>query len=179
MILTGHEIKRLHKIGLITIDPFSEANVNPNSYNLTLGDRLTRYMIPVGRKLDPREPCPTFDVDKYDGAWTLYPGVLYLGYTVERAGSDHYVPKIETTSTFARWGLTSHLSAGYGDVGFLGQWTLEITVVHSLILRQGDQICQIEFTQPLGKIDQLYAGRYQYQYGPTASRIHQDHEGRS
>jgi deoxycytidine triphosphate deaminase len=178
MILTGHEIQRLHKTGIITIDPFNEANVNPNSYNLTLGDRLTRYMIPVGRKLDPREPCPTVDVEKYDGGWTLYPGVLYLGHTVERTGSDYYVPMIETRSSFARLGLSSHLSAGFGDLGFCGQFTLELTVVHPLILQPGNTICQLVFMHPLGKIDRLYAGRYQYQYGPTASRIHQDHEGK-
>jgi deoxycytidine triphosphate deaminase len=179
MILTGHEIQVQHKIGHITIDPFDPKNINPNSYNLTLGYRLTRHMIPVGRKLDPREPCHTVDVEKYEGAWTLYPGVLYLGHTVERVGSDHYVPMIETRSSFARLGLSSHLSAGYGDLGFCGQFTLELTVVHPLILRPGDTICQLVFVQPLGKIDQLYEGRYQYQYGPTASRIHQDHEVKS
>ena len=42
MILSGHEIRR-HLGSSIIIDPFDEANLNPNSYNLTLHDELITY----------------------------------------------------------------------------------------------------------------------------------------
>ena len=42
MILSGNEIRR--RLGnAITIDPFNEANLNPNSYNLTLHNELMTY----------------------------------------------------------------------------------------------------------------------------------------
>ena len=42
MILSGNEIRR--RLGnSITIDPFNEANLNPNSYNLTLHNELMTY----------------------------------------------------------------------------------------------------------------------------------------
>ena len=44
MILTGHEIKKKVNEGLITIDPFYEDSVNPNSYNLTLNNKLLVYI---------------------------------------------------------------------------------------------------------------------------------------
>ena len=56
--------------------------------------------------------------------YTAFPGELYLAHTVERAGSAVHVPKIEGKSTLARLGLSIHVTAGYGDVGFVGAWTL-------------------------------------------------------
>ncbi len=42
MILSGHEIRE--QLGAnIVIDPFDEAQLNPNSYNLTLHDELMVY----------------------------------------------------------------------------------------------------------------------------------------
>ena len=42
MILSGHKIRE--QLGQnIIIDPFDEANLNPNSYNLTLHDELMTY----------------------------------------------------------------------------------------------------------------------------------------
>ena len=42
MVLSGHEIQR--QLGKnIVIDPFDEARLNPNSYNLTLHDELMVY----------------------------------------------------------------------------------------------------------------------------------------
>jgi deoxycytidine triphosphate deaminase len=42
-MLTGPEIARQVELGAIQIRPFDPARLNPNSYNLTLGDRLRVY----------------------------------------------------------------------------------------------------------------------------------------
>ena len=39
MILSGHRIRKLLGTSIV-IDPFNEANLNPNSYNLTLHSEL-------------------------------------------------------------------------------------------------------------------------------------------
>ena len=41
--LTGKEIVRQIELGNIKIDPFDASRVNPNSYNLRLGDTLKVY----------------------------------------------------------------------------------------------------------------------------------------
>ena len=39
------------------------------------------------------------------------------------------MPKLEGRSSIGRLGLFIHVTAGYGDVGFKGYWTLEIVAV--------------------------------------------------
>ena len=42
MILTGSKIIAAQEAGDIVLEPFSMLNVNPNSYNYSLGDKLLR-----------------------------------------------------------------------------------------------------------------------------------------
>ena len=43
MMLTGPEIVKEHFAGNISIEPFNLLQVNPNSYNLKLGNKLLVY----------------------------------------------------------------------------------------------------------------------------------------
>ena len=52
MVLSGQEIQRQLGANII-IDPFDEARLNPNSYNLTLHDELMVYEEVI---LDMRRP---------------------------------------------------------------------------------------------------------------------------
>ena len=56
----------------------------------------------------------------------LEPGKLYLGRTVEYTKTDKFVPMLEGRSSIGRLGLFIHVTAGFGDIGFSGFWTLEI-----------------------------------------------------
>ena len=103
------------------------------------------------------------------GLW-LYLGVLYLGATVEYTESNKLVPAIEGRSSLARMGLQVHVTAGFGDNGFCGEWTLELTVVHPLRVYAGMRVCQICYT-PLIGMPTEYAGKYQQQRGPQPSYI--------
>ena len=64
-----------------------------------------------------------------------------------------------------------HLTAGFGDLGFKGTYTLEITVINPVRVYPGLPIAQVYFEKPDGKIDFLYHGRYQGQIEPTESKI--------
>jgi len=121
--------------------------------------------------LDPRKPIdPAKDLTTYTiptAGYVLLPGVLYLGSTIEVAGSTtKYAPRLEGRSTWARFGLSSHQTGGWGDVGFRRQWTLEITVTTPVIVRAGDEICQVAFDEVTGT-EQQYVGSYVDQAGPT------------
>mgnify|MGYP001270291295 CR=1 FL=1 len=159
MILAASAIAAGVREGTIVVDPFDLRFLGPNSYDLHLGSRMVRLAAPLVDPLTPTayEECP------FRETYTVFPGELYLAHTVERAGSAVYVPKIEGKSTLARLGLSIHVTAGYGDVGFVGSWTLEITTVRPFVLHAGMPICQIEFSTLLrkeGEEDRLYVGTY-------------------
>lgn len=197
--LSGPEIHRLVKAGEILIDPFDEAHLGPNSYDLRLDTRLLVYKVADKRDkdhsharlsngghrteiqahcdldwcLDMAKENPVEGFDIHPGGTVLFPGVLYLGSTVERTCCERYVPIIEGRSSVARLGLQPHVSAGFGDHGFDGHWTLEIMVAHPLRVYAGVRICQIAF-EPLVGEPKPYAGKYQGQRGPQPSRLYRD-----
>lgn len=172
--LTGLRIHNEVEAGHIIIDPFNEDHLGPNSYDLTLGPELRIYK---GELLDVRKETPTevFEIDAQDG-FILLPGTLYLGHTVEVAGSKSYVPCIEGRSSMARLGILVHLTAGFGDVGFISQWTLEIVVIRPVKIYRDTRVCQIYFDTLEGTIDRLYEGKYNNSVGAVASRSYKDKE---
>ena len=80
-------------------------------------------------------------------------------------------------SSVGRKGLTIHVTAGFGDIGFDGKWTLEMTVVHPLKIYYGDEICQISFFDIDGDNYYLYNGRYQKQDDVVESRFEEEKKG--
>ena len=205
-MLTGPEIARQVLLGGVTIDPFDPARVGANSYDLSLAPELLVYAKnwdaheraddrhqersrrPAGRLAfdSPRVPQvldmaaeePTVALTIPAEGLVLWPGVLYLGATVERAGSDHYVPCLDGRSSVGRLGMQVHCTAGYGDLGFGGRaapstWTLEITTVVPLRIYAGVRVCQISFTTVEGDL-KPYAGKYAGQTGPRASGLWRD-----
>ena len=139
MILSGHQIRAA--LGSdITIDPFDEAHLNPNSYNLTLHNELLTYEEIV---LDMRKPNRVRRMVIPPEGIVLGPDRLYLGRTVERTETHNYVPMIEGRSSVGRLGLFVHVTAGFGDVGFCGYWTLEMFAVQPVRVYPGVPIAQI------------------------------------
>lgn len=181
MLLTGPEIMRLASryadgvVPTIRIDPFDPELIGPNSLDVRLGGQLLVYDEHElrGSPLDPKKRNPTRTHNLCVNRWLLEPGVLYLGYTLERVGAWGLVPKLETKSSVARLGVSTHLSAGFGDDGFDAQWTLEITVVRPVWLYPGMRIAQIEFAMLTG-VRMPYKGKYQGDVGPVPSRSWQE-----
>ncbi len=158
MILSGHEIRK--QLGEnIVIDPFDERNLNPNSYNLTLYHELMTYEEVV---LDMRKANRVRRVEIPKDGLTLSPNHLYLGRTIERTETHNYVPMIEGRSSVGRLGLFVHVTAGFGDVGFCGYWTLEIFAVQPVRIYPGVPICQIFYHQLCGDITEYQSDKYQH-----------------
>jgi len=173
MILTGPAIREYVKAGTIEIDPYVPEHVNPNSVDLTLGDEVVIYSR-CGEDnllLDAARENPTATMI-INGWFDLQPGQLYLMHTVERVYTDVFVPIIDGKSSLGRLGVSIHQTAGYGDTGFNGQYTLEVTVVgHAVRLYAGMRIAQMRFHTVHGEIE-LYGGNYveEAARGPVASR---------
>ena len=101
------------------------------------------------------------------------PNILYLGRTVERCKSDKFIPMINGRSSGGRLGLSIHVCAGFGDIGFNGTWTLEITVVQPLKIYPYEEVAQVCYFTPYGNTEKLYRGRYYNQEEATPSRFFQ------
>jgi dCTP deaminase len=157
MILSGHEIRA--QLGRnIVIDPFDERNLNPNSYNLTLHQELMTYEEVI---LDMRKPNRIRRITIPPEGLVLNPNQLYLARTVERTETHNLVPMIEGRSSIGRLGLFVHVTAGFGDVGFCGYWTLEMFAVQSIRVYAGVPICQIFYHQVCGDITEYASNKYQ------------------
>ncbi|WP_328955076.1 dCTP deaminase domain-containing protein [Kitasatospora purpeofusca] len=172
-ILTGPEIVRERDLGRLRIDPFNPAQVNPNSYNLTLGPTLAFYTSPV---LDTRAANAYEEVEIPPNGIVLQPDRIYLGASVEVVGSDFHVPMMGSRSGSARLGAYSHVTAGLIDQGSLGQLTHQLRVVQPLRVYAGDSLAQVMFFSTVGQA-QLYDGKYQGSRGPMPSQIHRDFPG--
>ncbi|MFG2434599.1 dCTP deaminase [Streptomyces sp. NPDC048508] len=170
MILTGTEIARERAADRLVLDPYDEAHVSSNSYDLTLGGRLGYY---TGDVLDTRALNAFRTVEIPPDGFELQPDRIYLGSSVEVLGSSHYVPLIHSRSGAARLGLYVHCTADLIDIGSIGQVTFQLRAVQPLRVHAGDLLGQVTFWRTCGQIT-LYDGKYQGSRGPQPSQIHRD-----
>ena len=154
MILSGKEILK-HMGKEIIITPFDEKRINPNSYNLSLADELLVY---EKEALDMKKPNPTKRIVIPEEGLLLEPNRLYLGRTNEFTKTDRYVPMLEGRSSTGRLGLFIHVTAGFGDIGFAGYWTLEIFCVQPVRIYPNVEICQIYYHDIDGEYDLYSSG---------------------
>lgn len=172
MILTGKEIQK--RIGNdIVITPYSEKQLNPNSYNLRLHEELLVY---TELPLDMKKPNPAEKLVFPESGLLLKPGILYLGRTLESTETHNLVPMLEGRSSIGRLGMLVHVTAGFGDVGFKGFWTLEISVIQPLIVYPGVEVCQIFYHTLEGQITEYTSGKYQANRGIQTSMLYKDFE---
>src|SRR3954463_13430540 len=135
-ILTGAAIKQAVEKGEILIDPFDPSRVGPNSYDVALADELFTLkgtlfndafgertlallnlnghdrFVDVGAK---QELVPVIKRQRFDNnhiGWLLFPGILYLGRTVEHTSGGMFVPNIDGRSSIGRCGVSLHVTAG-------------------------------------------------------------------
>jgi dCTP deaminase len=193
MPLTAKAISEAVEKGEIVIKPFDPAQLNPNSYNVCLGDELGVYIpadtpgmaemvdqcIALGSplpkaQLDCRKDNPLHCFKMPEAGVLLHPGKLYLGSTVEFTNTPRHVPFIEGRSSLARLGIKAHITGGFGDIGFRGHWTLEIEVTEPVRIYPFMEFAQVYFHLPSGAIELTYQGKYLDQVRPTASRLHQE-----
>lgn len=197
MMLTGDQIQKEVDKGNIYIENFVREKVNPNSYNLTLNNKLEVYELneyidklpdieatsrqglsmykPLGY-LDSKKPNDTREIIIPEDGYILQPGILYLGSTNEKTFTDKFVPMLDGRSSIGRLGMAIHVTAGFGDVGFSGRWTLEIVVTHPLKIYPNMEVCQISYHPVQGDTKYKYNGKYQNQDGIMSSHLHEEYK---
>ncbi len=169
MILSGEEIKR--RIGKdIFIDPYREERMNSNSYNLELYPELMVYENSV---LDMKHDNPIQRIPLGEEGYVLEPNRVYLARTVENVEVKNLVPFLEGRSSVGRLGLHVHVTAGLGQVGSKGYWTLELQAVQKLRIYPGTQVCQIYFSEIKGDFVS-YSSKYFDSKDIQSSKLHEE-----
>ena len=161
MILTGPAIKSAVRRGDAFLDPFDEADLNPNSYNYHLADSL--LVLGVGG-------TPVREVWLSKRGYVLKPGKVYLGATLERIGSDRYVTLLLGRSSIGRLGIFLNVTADLGHLGSCSHWTLELTTVQPVRVYPGMKIGQVAFWLTDDKSSHRYCGRYHRDSRPVGNR---------
>ena len=172
MILSGMSIKK--RLGRsIFIEPFDPKLLNPNSYNLTLANELLVYDDHI---LDMKKHNSSKKIIIPDEGLVLEPGKLYLGRTKEYTRTEDYIPMIEGRSSVGRLGLFIHVTAGFGDVGFAGYWTLELHCIQPIKIYPDIEICQIFYHTIEGDYITYSSDKYQNNSGIQESLLYKDFE---
>ena len=170
MILTGKEIEK--RLGSdIIIEPYNEAQLNPNSYNLRLHNELMVYTADV---LDVKQKNATETIVIPEDGYVLQPGQLYLARTEEYTETRGLVPMILGRSSVGRLGVTVHITSGFGDIGFCGYWTLQLTCVKPVRIYPDMKICQIFYHSVLGEYSEYESKKYQGSDGIIPSKLYKE-----
>jgi dCTP deaminase len=172
MILSGKEIEK--RLGQdIVIEPYAPSRLNPNSYNLRLHNELLVYDEPF---LDMKKPNKYKPLIIPEEGLLLETNTLYLGRTMEYTETRNLVPMLEGRSSIGRLGLFIHVTAGFGDVGFCGFWTLEIFCVQPIKIYPEVEICQVYYHTIQGEYDLYVSNKYQNNQGVQPSLLYKDFE---
>lgn len=194
MALSDKKILEAMKEGSIVISPFKRENLATSSYDVTLGEYFFPEQAPPhfenvyniydkahvervwGTK--PMRARPAKEIlKKYRFDFTgiapeekiilLAPGETVLAHTQEFIGGrDHITTMMKARSSLGRSFIEVCKCAGWGDVGYINRWTMEITnnSTHYYIpLVVGRRIAQIIFfeTGPILQSDYAKSGKYQ------------------
>jgi len=170
MLLTGKEIEK--RIGDdIIIQSFDKKRLNPNSYNLRLREELKIYSEKI---IDMKKDNQYDKITIPNDGMVLYPNNLYLGSTKEYTETYNLVPKIDGRSSIGRLGISIHATAGVGDIGFKGYWTLEISCIQPVKIYPGVEFCQIYYETVTGKIENYNSDKYQNNNGTQTSKLYKE-----
>ena len=175
MILSDSEILKEIEAGNIKITPFDLHSLGSNSYDVHLSKHLAIYDT-SNEILDAKNECELIHFEMRNGSYVLQPNRLYLASTIEYTETHKHVLFLDGKSSSGRLGIQIHLTAGKGDVGFCGHWTLEIEVTQSVRVYEGMPIGQLFYHEVKGEVINPYNKKVNAKYNnadprPQGSRM--------
>lgn len=155
------------------IQPFSESQLNPASYDVRLGPIILVEGLAIGPE-DSRRRWQEIDIS--NEPYQMTPNEFVLASTEEYINvPPHLEAVFQLKSSRGREGY-EHALAGYIDPGFSGNVTLELSNLnqrHTLTLAQGMLIGQLRFSILDSKPLHSYAetGHYNGDIGVQPSKV--------
>ena len=167
MILTDKRILEEMEKGTIKVVPYDRADLGSNSYDVHLGSTMALY---VDEVLDAKKHNTIEYFEIPDEGIVLEPSKFYLGVTLEYTETHAHVPFLEGKSSTGRLGIDIHATAGKGDVGFCGNWTLEISVKQPVKIYHEMPIGQLIYFPVEGEIEVKYNQKSNAKYSGQPDR---------
>jgi dCTP deaminase len=167
MILSDTRILEEIDKKTIIIQPYNRSELGSNSYDVHLGKNLAIYKDHV---IDAKKHNEIEHFDIPEEGFVLEPGRFYLGVTEEYTETHAHVPFLEGKSSTGRLGIDIHATAGKGDVGFCGNWTLEISVKVPVRVYAGMPIGQLIYFPVDGEIEVPYNKKKGAKYSGQPNR---------
>jgi dCTP deaminase len=203
MALSDKRILDEMKEGSIVIEPFDRRNLATSSYDVTLGeyffiekhpkhfdhiyniydkshvDRVWGTEAKIAKSA--AHVMRHYNISDWKGIAPeddiilMAPGETILAHTEEFIGGrDHITTMMKARSSMGRNFISVCKCAGWGDVGYINRWTMEISNVSNkyyIPLVVGRRIAQIVFfeTGPILAAD--YAAGGKYQSGGTLAQL--------
>lgn len=180
MILTDLQILEEIKRGEIRIEPFSITCLGSNSYDVHLSEHLAVYTsVSIHEPLDAKKENPIERFIIGEDGFVLRPNRVYLASTAEYTEAHSHVPYIDGKSSVGRLGVDIHATAGRGDIGFCGFWTLELSVKQPVRVYAGMPVGQITYFKPFGAVNTKYSAKKNAKYSnqghlPQPSKMHEN-----
>ena len=142
MILTGKEIINQVKEKNITIKPFDEQNINPDSYDISLGNYIYCY---EDSDLDAFKKNRVKKIEIGKNGYKLKKNKFYFSYSDETISTNMFVPMLHSKSGIARIGLFVHITADLMNVGHNGKVLLQLYPTNDVIVYPNQKIGQVSF----------------------------------
>ena len=149
----------------IVIEPYDVRQLGTNSYDVRLGEFIARSnsnlkLIDV---FDKSDILDYWKIQKLNEVLTVFPNETILCHTQEIIGGrNNIATKMNARSSLGRCGISVCKCAGFGDVGYINKWTMELTnhLDTAVVLKVGMRIAQISFFK-VGETLKQYNGKYQ------------------
>jgi dCTP deaminase len=167
MILSDTRILEEIENKTIKIEPYDRQYLGSNSYDVHLGKYLATYN---DKTLDAKKHNEITHFEIPEEGYILHPGELYLGVTEEYTETHSHVPFLEGKSSTGRLGIDIHATAGKGDVGFCGNWTLEISCKIPVRIYTGMPIGQLIYFPVDGEVEIKYNNKKDAKYSGQPNR---------
>lgn len=145
----------------------TDLHIGSNSVDVTLDNQFITLYIPYERNyVNVLDSSTVRTKNLTSEALIIFPGDFILGCTRERFQCSakfeerYWCQQLDGRSTIGRLGIGIHVTAGFGDYGFAGRFTLEMFNCGTVAvqLHAGMRIGQVSFEEVLKPI--LYKGAY-------------------
>jgi dCTP deaminase len=167
MILSDKRILEEIEKKTIIIKPYDREKLGSNSYDVHLGSSLAVYKDKI---LDAKKHNEVDHFEIPEEGFVLEPNLLYLGVTLEYTETHAHVPFLEGKSSTGRLGIDIHATAGKGDIGFCGHWTLEISCKIPVRIYAGMPIGQLIYFPLEGDVEISYDSKKNAKYSNQPNR---------
>lgn len=167
MILSDKRILEEIEKGTIVIHPYNRDQLGSNSYDVHLGKMIAVYKDKI---LDAKKHNEIEYIEIPEEGFVLQTDQLYLGVTAEYTETHCHVPFLEGKSSTGRLGINIHATAGKGDVGFCGHWTLEISCKIPVRIYAGMPVGQLIYFPLEGDVEIKYDSKKNAKYSNQPDR---------